>query len=314
MSLLTRNSIVSTSSLGILKVEVEDDRKGLDTTSIEASQCLDFSEGGDLDRLIQKSAAVYFVAAPKAGGSSLGIFTQECFGQSSSYVRPGDIPGLLNQLEMPKFQSFHAGEDQLTQLIKQASRNTLLIVTYREETERLASAVKHVIGWMCQRERFKELITPQIMKDNDRVSCILDEEDVVKKIIVPRKSEIDGSTLETFSCGFHESLVENLPNIVMINMRKLSNLMKLLKPKYCPDVQPKHLSSAALAQNWDYYLKIKNGTDVEINDWLVHKRNSLEYVLRLKSNMSCQGKTRQMEDQVSACPNEVIRNFYAVSN
>ena len=66
MSLLTRNSIVSTCSLGILKVEVEDDRKGLDTTSIEASQCLDFAEGGDLDRLIQKSAAVYFVAAPKA--------------------------------------------------------------------------------------------------------------------------------------------------------------------------------------------------------------------------------------------------------
>jgi len=285
------------------------------SSSSPLPQCLDFNEGGGLDVLIEKADIVYLLAALKAGGSSLREFTNQCFG-SAGCIGSGCFGDFINRLEMPKFVAAHTNKKKITELIKETPRNALLIVSYRDETDRLASAIKHVMGWVCQRERAKELIKPlQIERGqrgdvNMKKTCVLDEKEFVEKIIRPRNTEIGGSTLELFSCEFHRSVIENLPNIVMISMESLSTLMGVLKNKYCPDVTVKHKSSEALEKNWAYYLKIKNGTKVLVNDWLVHKGNFLEYILRLKESVTCQGKTRQMEDQVFACPHEAIHNFY----
>lgn len=274
---------------------------------------MDFSIGGDLDRLIENAAIVYLLAAPKAGGSSFAEFTKECVGTGrGGWIDPDDVSSLLSRLEMSKFFARHiTTNDFVNKLIKETPRNALLIATYRDETDRLASAIKHVMGRVCQKGANKT-ITPLAVRKrkNDRISCILDEQDFVEKIIKTKHNEIGVSTLETFSCGFHDSLTENNPNIVMLSMNKLSDLMELLRVKYCPSVKVQHLASHIFAKNWDYYLKIKNGTEVEINEWLGHKGNFLEYILGLKRNVSCQGKSRQMEDKIMACPNEVIHNFY----
>jgi len=265
-------------------------------------RCLTFDQGGDLDLLIDEAATVYLLTAPKGGGSSVRIFLQDCFGGEQE---------LFDRLKTNKFKGDHVNQKKAVDFFKHSGRKTLFIMTYRDETDRLGSAIKHVMGWMCQRGRAKDVVTPEIQTVGNRSSCMIDETEFVEKIVRTRNTEIGGSTLGLYSCEFHDSLMENMPNLVMISISRLDDLFRLISRKYssCKE-ETMRLSSAALAKNWDYYLKIKNGTNVEINEWLGHKLNHLELELKLHGRSSCQGKTRRMEDQILACPNEAIYNFY----
>lgn len=265
-------------------------------------RCLTFEQGGDLDVLMDEAAAVHLLSAPKGGGSSTRVFLQNCFGKS---------PGLFDQLKPIKFKGHHVHEPAAVNFFKHSGRETLFIMSYRDETDRLGSAIKHVMGWMCQKGRAKDVVTPETQRVGNRLSCVINETEFVEKIIKERNSEIGGSTLNLHSCNFHDSLVENMPNLVMISISRLDDLFKLISSKYpsCKREIPR-LSSAALSKEWDYYLKIKNGTNVEINEWLGHKLKHLELELKMHDRASCQGKTRRMEDQILACPNEAIYNFY----
>jgi len=270
--------------------------------------------GGNLDRLLDKADVVHLLAVPKAGGSSMKVFLAECLGKSFGSIVFDARKKLLDQLEMSKFNFMHVNiENQAVDLFRYSARNVLFIMTYRDETDRLGSAIKHVMGWVCQYGRHTvgpTGVTPRNRTEGNRMACVIDEEEFVEKIIRQKRGEIGGSTLGIFSCLFHGSLEENMPNLVMISMNQLNGLFKLISRKLSCPVEALRLSSSALAKNWDYYLRIKNGTEVEINEWLAHKLNFLESSLRLNENAGCQGKTRQMEDQILNCPNETIYNFY----
>eukprot|EP00584_Thalassiosira_punctigera_P012866 CAMPEP_0172550884 /NCGR_PEP_ID=MMETSP1067-20121228/33393_1 /TAXON_ID=265564 ORGANISM="Thalassiosira punctigera, Strain Tpunct2005C2" /NCGR_SAMPLE_ID=MMETSP1067 /ASSEMBLY_ACC=CAM_ASM_000444 /LENGTH=303 /DNA_ID=CAMNT_0013338563 /DNA_START=181 /DNA_END=1092 /DNA_ORIENTATION=+ len=289
-------------------------------TSINSNndQCLSMDHGGDLDRLLDKADVVHLFAVPKGGGSSMKTILAICLGGSTKFVDPRIK--LLDQLEMNKFNARHVGTEKhdAADLLRYSARNVLFIMTYRDETDRLGSAIKHVMGErLCKNvgnvTKVPNGVTVHKRTEGNHMACIIDEEEFVKKIIQPKMLEIGDSTLGTFSCRFHSSLEEYMPNLVMMSMNQLDGLFELIESKLsCPDRKPwlSAVRKQRVNKTWGYYLRIKNGTEVEINEWLGHKLNFLESSLQLNQEASCQGKTRQMEDRILNCPNEAIYNFY----
>ena len=299
------------------------------------AQCLDFQDGGYLDKLLDEAAVVYLLAVPKAGGSSMAIFVNRCmrtraglgfiqnfdFGHKNKTNRNG-LDGYFYSpsfMDKPTNQAFfvgHAWADMTQSYFQHASTKSLFIISYREETDRLGSAIKHAMKKICHRGLLPSIPKgsmnpPQKRTEGDRVACVIDEKEFVEEIIAKKREEISGSTFEAYSCQYHDIVEEIMPNLVMISMSQLDALFGLLNRKYnCPDETVHHVNG--FPKNWDHYLRLQNGTEVDINEWLRHNLHHLEFKLKMKdkARASCQGKTKQMGDQIMACPNKAIYNYY----
>lgn len=142
--------------------------------------------------------------------------------------------GLFDELKPIKFKAHHVVERQAVDFFKHSGRETLFIMSYRDKQTGWVprSAIKHVMGWMCQEGRAQEVVTPETQTVGNRSSCVIDEKEFVEKIVKERITEIVKSTLDLHSCNFHDSLVENMPNLVMISTSRLDDLFKLISSKY----------------------------------------------------------------------------------
>jgi hypothetical protein len=47
--------------------------------------------------------------------------------------------------------------------------------------------------------------------------------------------------------------------------------------------------------------------EVTLEDWLAAKKDILEWSLHLRSQSSCQGKTRKLEEKLLACNDKIVR-------
>ena len=58
------------------------------------------------------------------------------------------------------------------------------------------------------------------------------------------------------------------------------------------------------------YLRLQKGTSdemlMDIHDWLDEKGHILEWTLDMNKGMSCQGKTKHMQEELLSCPDEAI--------
>jgi len=191
----------------------------------------------------------------------------------------------------------------LIRLFEQTPRDALIIYIYREETDRIMSAVKHIVGLACL--GYREMDTEYEMKDEEK-KCIFKEEAIANLILKPKKDEVGGGASRVMTCRFYEAIDANFPRMVFMNYKQANELQKVLSKYHCPDfnslVNKKH------SIDFDIFVKLqKDGDVVTMNDWLEAKRDKLEWTFDLKDQQQCQGKTRKMEDDLFSCKDEILQ-------
>ena len=137
----------------------------LDSQQQERSSCLSLGDGGDMDNLLSKLGQVFIVMPAKAAGTSFKDFARQCM-SSASATSYSQLDNVLNsgeqmmqafksQMKLPSLIASHVyNSETICSMAKHATRETLFIYIYREETERMASAIKDMFsGRICLLEQ-----------------------------------------------------------------------------------------------------------------------------------------------------------------
>lgn len=183
-------------------------------------------------------------------------------------------------------------------IVKHATRKTLTVYIHRDETERLISSIREVITNICKRSKI----------DRNETHCILNETSVIYQIGM-KKNEIGFGSTEILTCNLYEAIEQNAPNMIFIHYKQVGKLQKLLAKHHCPElIQTPSNENVGKEKSIKAYLRLQRGGDVVfLEEWFEVKKHMLEYSLKLKNQVTCQAKTRQMEDTLFSCPDEVIK-------
>lgn len=274
-----------------------------------------------MDYLLSISRQTFVMMPAKAAGSSLKTFTRECMkaANTTSFaeidnvltLKHGTKSALLSQLEMPSLITSHMYDSEfVVRLVRHATAQSLIIFSYREETSRLISAIKHIVASrFCVRNGDTQ---PGVMFFNS--SCRVQEYRVTDAI-QRRMSEIRSSTNQLLTCETYETIRDHRPNLVFMHFKQASRLQKLLAKHHCPDVSDivvKNVGSEKMPVSVVLGSSKNNGTLVGLDEYLNHKAQLLPYVFNMNMHASCTGITRAIEEDLLACPSETLsmRNRY----
>ncbi|GFH56125.1 predicted protein [Chaetoceros tenuissimus] len=107
------------------------------------------------------------------------------------------------------------------------------------------------------------------------------------------------------TCETYQSFEENRSNLVFMDYKEANTLYTLLAEKHCPQMleQSVHVNAASDKKK-KIFVALSHGTTekVSLEDWLNEKKYFLEWSLGLKKDVTCQGKTRIMENDLLQCP------------
>ena len=109
--------------------------------------------------------------------------------------------------------------------------------------------------------------------------------------------------------------------MVFVHYKQANKLQKLLAKHHCPELleEPPTEANVATENRMEVYLRLQKGEDagtvtststsivVKLDEWLHEKSGLLESSLQMKKDISCQAKTRHMEDDLFACPDQAIK-------
>ena len=109
--------------------------------------------------------------------------------------------------------------------------------------------------------------------------------------------------------------------MVFVHYKQANKLQKLLAKHHCPELleEPPTEANVATENRMEVYLRLQKGEDagtvtststsivVKLDEWLHEKSATLEWSLKLKKHVSCQAKTRHMEDDLFACSDQTIK-------
>jgi len=270
-------------------------------------RCLSLHVGGTLDSIIGNSSQVFLLMPAKAAGSSLKSFTYSCM----NFTIPDNIVGrgiafhrefFSQSLTLPKVIASHVrGDEHILHLIQHATQDTLMIFLYREETERLLSAISQVVRSECLRNSTHFQRIPELWLHDSPLNCTVSEAQLVSEVIEKKRYEINYSTLGALSCRFYDALDEHMPNFVILNFTQASKLQKLISDRYCKGADLRNGNREDEYTGRNIYVRINSGQDVPVKQWLNAKRNYLEWALSLKENVGCQRRTRKMEKTLFSC-------------
>eukprot|EP00586_Coscinodiscus_wailesii_P007643 CAMPEP_0172523684 /NCGR_PEP_ID=MMETSP1066-20121228/293790_1 /TAXON_ID=671091 /ORGANISM="Coscinodiscus wailesii, Strain CCMP2513" /LENGTH=203 /DNA_ID=CAMNT_0013306769 /DNA_START=408 /DNA_END=1019 /DNA_ORIENTATION=- len=195
-------------------------------------------------------------------------------------------------------------------LMKGATRETLIIYVHREETSRMISGIKEVLSSrVCQRDERKGMGVPKLQVTTNETHCVINEGAELFKLIQKKRHEMAFGATETLTCQFYESLKENRPNMIFMNYKQSSALQNALAKHYCPGslAVKKNVDADKKADRLLVYIHLENEIkEVSLETWLEEKQHMIEWALGLKDKASCQGLTRKMEDDLLACDDEVM--------
>eukprot|EP00586_Coscinodiscus_wailesii_P009216 CAMPEP_0172521692 /NCGR_PEP_ID=MMETSP1066-20121228/292727_1 /TAXON_ID=671091 /ORGANISM="Coscinodiscus wailesii, Strain CCMP2513" /LENGTH=199 /DNA_ID=CAMNT_0013304641 /DNA_START=654 /DNA_END=1253 /DNA_ORIENTATION=- len=197
----------------------------------------------------------------------------------------------------------------MMRVIKGATRDTLLIYMHREETSRLISGIKHVlVTRFCETDQRERLKLLDVTMTRNETHCVIDESPALFKMIKRRANEIGHSGPQILTCDLYDSIKENRPKMVFMNYKQANKLQDLIQKYHCPDVGHEVLNTAAVnAGSFDVYIRLANGEGAALLDtWLDAKRHVIEWILDMKKDSTCQGRTRNLEDILFACEDETI--------
>mmetsp|Transcript_15438 Transcript_15438/g.19587 ORF Transcript_15438/g.19587 Transcript_15438/m.19587 type:complete len:370 (-) Transcript_15438:50-1159(-) len=291
------------------------------------AKCLTFEE--TFDNLVASSNNIFLVMPPKAAGSSMKAFTEKCAGADG-----GDNPlrddkqmeDLFHARLMPqKIITSHlpkTPKTKLVRLIQNAPRKSLVVYLHRNDSNRIISAIRYVLVTKLCGKKFG--INPLIHDENnytmDGTRCIINEDHVINNIIKPKIGEIGGGSDSTLHCGVYSAIEDNFPTMVFIHYKQAEKVQKVFAKYHCPDLLNTPFRDNIGGQHEgepeiEAFLRVKKkegGTElVELGKWLDAKRDLLEIVYQLKESnrdgKTCLGKTRNMEDDLFSCGDEILQ-------
>ena len=265
------------------------------------------------------SAGMTFVLPPyKAGGSSLYMFQQRCNFKPSKRMKMDKVLRDREMLkdffelneEVPKFLMTHVDStDVLTDLIYHASPDSLIIFLYRNERDRLVSAVKHILehracgSWGIFQEHYEALVA-----EKDVTKCLVREEALVEFIRSNRPYEIGGSVRNILSCELFDLIRENDPNILFMEYSKQDELQRILAKGNCPELIPQiPMHTNTSGGPLDVFIVRADGKQVPIKEWLKGKAHLLELLTTPQSDQAgCGLERKQIEEAISFCPESTV--------
>lgn len=278
------------------------------------ASCLSLGFHKDMDQLLSKYKQVWIIMPAKAAGTSFKEFTKDCMSAAGTpSFADQDNPfinskrsetAFLGQLEMPSLVASHLYQFEtkpFCNVMKHASKDTLVVYSHREETSRLISSIKEVVAVRLCKQK------PQgfTVVDNE---CRV-EEGALIKAIKEKKNEIGIGSTQLLTCESYDCLVDNNPNMVFMHYKQASQLQKLLAKHHCPGVEYSIANVGSDKRAVSVVLQGKgvNGHVVSLDDWLSAKTSMLEMALRLKEYVSCQATTQDIEHELFACPSEALQ-------
>lgn len=277
--------------------------------------CLTFDR--DIEKLVNETQQVFLTMLPKSSGTSLKNFVKACtdategIGKTEFLSLSPDIKrGIFTQsYNMPKVMTSFAQTNDLAliEFIKGMTDESLWIHLYRPETDRLLSAIKHVVkSRLCKGVTIGDLDVSIAKRNGNK--CVIEENDLIHDVILKRKIEIGKSTPKILTCDLYDSIKENAPNVVFVSYEQSSRVQAAVARKYCPELE--HRSSKLNVdadKNMQAYVKlVSTGENVLIDDWVKKKRNHLEWALELNKKITCKGTTRKIGQKIKSCPDGAI--------
>uniref|UniRef100_A0A7S0Y5U7 Uncharacterized protein n=1 Tax=Pseudo-nitzschia delicatissima TaxID=44447 RepID=A0A7S0Y5U7_9STRA len=126
-------------------------------------------------------------------------------------------------------------------------------------------------------------------------------------MIQKSSDEIAIGPLRLLSCETFDAIHENAPNLAFVNYKQAAKLQRLLSKHHCP-TSPHDLKENTGGEKPPMSIVLEaTGQIVPIEQWLEAKSELLEYVLRMKSDWSCQTKMRDVQEELFACPDEALQ-------
>ena len=283
-----------------------------DTTRISQS-CVTSME--DLEQRMNSTSMTFVLPPYKGGGSSLYRLQKFC---SGAPLKPNKLLSnqevlkdffVLNET-VPKFLMTHVVKSEtLTDLIYHASPDSLIVFLYRNERDRLVSAVRHILehrlcgSWNITEKHYEALVV-----EKDESKCLVGEEALVEFIRPPRKYEVTGSVRNILSCKFFDLIRENYPNIIFMEYSKQDELQRVLAKVNCPELMPQvpfRVNESGDVPN--VFILRADGKQVPIMEWLKGKAHVLELLMTPPSeHAGCGLERKQIEEAISFCPERTV--------
>jgi len=290
------------------------------------SKCLSFDE--ELRNIIQGSSRIFITMPAKAAGTTMKRFAEKCNHDKIDKIDKEKLNNIFNNEkkirkfltkphEISKIIVSHAYSDQaLLRLIPYITKETPLIYIYRNEQDRLMSAIRMVTATgICELHQHNVKV---LRNDNDR--CDIDEDTLIDSVIGPKLGEINKGAPEIMTCTFYDAMKNHGPNIIFVNFKQVNRLQEIIAEYNCPEIAPMQRNTAG--EHMPTYVKLhddgvdssiwggRNENDKEeymdLEDWMRDKKDVIEWALEMGKSQ-CQIHTKHLEDNLLACPDEMIQ-------
>lgn len=314
--ILSFTAVVQHSSTASTSALLRSDGSHLASGAYFGSTCRSDKE---IDRLIASAKQIFLLSPPKAAGSSMIAFASQCVGRPSHWEGTLFDPHkdgtlfLTESFDIPPLLSGHVDSDEtLINVAKHTNDDVLLLFAYRNERDRFISAIKHVVDTkVCPTRAYKFGGYGNLAEMTPDNKCLVKETDLLEKIIGPGakvSDEIDQNNQNIFTCSFYDAIIDNAPNMVFMHYKEVNKIQTLLAKRLCPEVQPAQTNSEQQRKERGLHTEIilSNGTHVNLADYIEAKRNILELSLQLNEGITCQAKTKKLEEQLNACSSRFV--------
>jgi len=296
------------------------------------TQCLNLdsdsdSSSGGLDKLLESTDQVFITMCAKCAGTSMKLFTSKCtnFDSPDNFLihnnnRKEEF--FTNSYELPSIITSHMSSSApLLKLIKLGTRNTVIIYIHRDETDRIISAIRHVLKLRVCSEM--KIVSGDKKRQfgivQNKTHCVLDEQPIVT-LIKARYGEMGYGGPEILNCDTYKAMEDDSnAKIVFVHYKQVNQLQKLLAKHHCPKLLENSLPIIKQVNKLSVFLRLKNGgsgtTVVNIEDWFLKKRNLIEVLVMAEkldnggTNLSCKTKTKFIEDDMFLCADETAQLF-----
>jgi len=293
----------------VVKLDGPDSRPG--------AQCTNFDDR--FDELVASTKSVFILMPAKAAGTSLKKFTFACAGiysnedsktkkkKSTNFINDGNDPvkPFMSTVHHPKILTSHVYNDHaVVNVLENTPRDNLNVYIYREETDRLLSAIREVVVMsVCTNNVYAD-----INADRSEDRCVIDERVIVEKILQPKKAEVGFGNAAIMTCDFYEAIENVFPRMVFVHYKQANNMQRILSKHYCPDLEDEYFhNNMASDKRKTTLVRLDNdGTEMDFDEWLGAKRHTMELTFKLRSGNKCQGKTRKLEDKILACEDGIV--------
>eukprot|EP00551_Chaetoceros_affinis_P016737 CAMPEP_0203691752 /NCGR_PEP_ID=MMETSP0091-20130426/4027_1 /ASSEMBLY_ACC=CAM_ASM_001089 /TAXON_ID=426623 /ORGANISM="Chaetoceros affinis, Strain CCMP159" /LENGTH=374 /DNA_ID=CAMNT_0050562381 /DNA_START=84 /DNA_END=1208 /DNA_ORIENTATION=+ len=285
------------------------------STTTSGAKCLTFEE--TFDNLVTSSSTIFLTMPAKAAGFSLQEFTKQCVGGAGGGSNPlNEAEKKENifyaQLTPPKILSSHIFSDEtMIDMFQNVPRRSLIVYLHRNENDRFLSAIRQVVIGTCKSPKESPM---GVNLERDGSRCTLDEKDVVDKLIKPKPNEIGMGNNQIMTCDFYRAMEDNIPTMVFVHYSKADDIQNVLAKYHCPKLvgKPIRINTEEDKSYIQAYTRLSDGSgkEIELGEWMEAKRDLFEFTFQLRSvdkgTTTCQSKTRNMEDDLLSCEDEIM--------